>query len=200
MKSFEQHKIRLSVLLTILLLVAGVGFFVFRQVLPRTNNLTSAVEWTNYENSQYGFSFEHPADWYLYASKDEHALDEGTWYLQDHNVIDVRTQPEKDCDSKVNDCPKPGPDADAFEVIVNENYEHLNLKDYATKKEGTENRQYVDTSVDGMPALKVTGLEGLGAGDWNIYIVKDDIAYIISQNLMDDNQFAQILSTFKFTK
>ena len=78
------------------------------------------------------------------------------------------SQPEKDCDPKVTDCPKPGPEADAFEVIVNENYNHLSLKDYAAQKEGTENRKYVDTSIDGIPALKVTGLEGLGAGYWNI--------------------------------
>jgi hypothetical protein len=82
-------------------------------------------------------------------------------------------------------------------VIVNGNYNHLSLKDYAAQKEGTENRKYVDTSIDGIPALKVTGLEGLGAGYWNIYIVKGDVAYIITQNLMDENQFKQIFSTFK---
>ena len=85
-KTLEQHKIKLIILLTIPLLVAGVVFFVFRQISPRTNNPTSPVEWKTYENSQYDFSFQYPADWYLYASKDEHALDEGTWYLKDHNV------------------------------------------------------------------------------------------------------------------
>lgn len=159
-------------------------------VTPATTPTTvSTADWKTYTNTTYSYSIKYPSDWYLY----------------DSNNKDVRVQPKQAYSGPVANEPIPGPDSNAFEVIVSSTTK--SLTDAANVASNGMGKTRTSIIIGGQPGILGTTTcadnPGVGCDAPTWLVVYKGYQYLISSNLgYDSNKtdFEAILSTFQFTK
>ncbi|MFH1890375.1 MAG: thrombospondin type 3 repeat-containing protein [Candidatus Kuenenbacteria bacterium] len=145
--------------------------------LATVGNVETA-NWQTYVNSKYGFEIKYPVDWYLYEE-----------------INNIRVQPEKDIPGSI-----PGPSSEAFEVVIMENIDNLDLAEFVKQdwqKAGAKYSQE-EITISGINGLKVEQQEEAIDPTPYVYLSVGDQVYKLKRNLGDLDNFNQILSTFKF--
>lgn len=135
--------------------------------------------WETYKNTQYGFEFQYPSDWYLYAD----------------DPSDIFIQKDKEDLGSV-----PGPHANALEIKINKVNVGETLEKASEKlKQPDIKYQQSDYTISGIKGMKLVSVcEGVGCGAPEWIVIKNDNLYYFNSNLGYSNYFDQIITSFKF--
>ncbi|RJQ25953.1 hypothetical protein C4577_04370, partial [Candidatus Parcubacteria bacterium] len=154
-----------------------------------TNTETSSFDtsnWKTYINTQYGFSFKYPANYFIYESNDPNGnIDTTTISNYDH--------------SDFSSGRKNSEDKDVFLMYVT----HPWQKDVSLEKIKKYYGNYLiqDYKVDGITGFRATRNEKVGINNFTVVIIKNNKEYYFTLGAIDSRYadvFNQILSTFKF--
>jgi hypothetical protein len=140
-----------------------------------------------YMNTKFGYSVDYPGNWFAYTSDSK----------------DVFFQPEKEGSPDSI----PGPHANALEINISPLVVGTSL-DVAVRKYVKDTYDFAGigynltkVTIGGINGIKaITTCEGVGCGQPDWFLAKNNNFYRFSSNLGDSKEFEKIVASFKFTK
>jgi hypothetical protein len=153
----------------------------------------SITDWQVYENKDFGFSFSYPEKWFLYEGKN-------TYVCNALSVVCIEAQKDTRGQGLDEAVASGQTQTSGFTVEARKNTEKSDL-DQIIAKDIKYSYDKSTIKVAQTDAIKITNnaTDQLVADITNIYVIKNENLYIIHQNMLEDDQFNQILSTFQFT-
>lgn len=175
------------------IIIGGVVLFVPKSQAPITNvqNNTQTADWKKYTNTEYGFEFSYPQEYYLTIEKDKlHNLSES---ILVSNYDNFKYRNLKD-------------DQIIFRVSIEKKN---NITSYNIREAEFDNEEK-NYLLSGLPAVKTTFREAMQMGDEyvtqldgiSIHAFKNKLSYYLEIRPFNEkvsDSFSKILSTFKFT-
>jgi hypothetical protein len=166
----------------------------------------STVDWKTYRNTEYGFEFNYPGNWYIFINPD---------FIKDGDIVYAQTSSKEiSLGGSVPEGWKEGIDyVTSGQIFSVSREDYLEPEFSINGVRAYINKRYSNPELMYLKEIKINGLGGwqfafkneIGEGEPTAVFYKDGIIYSISyiSSLSDKEEngyklFNQILSTFKF--